>query len=200
MKKNILSILLTTLSTLCFAQENNNNDDSNTNYSLKVKMGFSQLKIDDYNDINGNLTQIDFVLASKLSEKFKIDYGFGFSEFNGNVFNVSKISPLKNRYIRIPVNILYSRNFSNKTAVITGLGLYGNYLLKSEIPGLLDEKNVGVNFGVSIFTGVKFNITDDLDFGIMIEGQSDCTKIKKNNINQRLDHSSLIFLNFIYKF
>lgn len=203
MKKTILSIILSTISTLGLAQENNNSNyiknNGNIEYALKVKLGYSQLKINEKNTLNGNLSQIDFELVNRISEKIKIDYGLGYSEFNGNTISNCNLVSLKNSYIRIPINLLYSNNFSNRSKFITGIGIYCNYLLKSEIPSIIDKKNIGINFGASVQTGVIFNISDSLDFGMIIEGQTDFTKIKKDNINQRLINSSLISLNFIYK-
>lgn len=203
MKKTIISITFLTISILGSAQENNNDSYSQNNhnmdYVLKVKLGFSQVRIDNKSTLNGNLSQIDFELNSKISEKIKIEYGLGYSEFNGNTISNCNITSIKNSYIRVPVNLLYSNNFSNRSKFITGIGIYGSYLLKSEIPSIINKKNVGINFGGSVQTGVIFNISDSLDFGMIIEGQTDFTKIKKDNINQRLINSSLISLNFIYK-
>ncbi len=203
MKKTILSITFLTISILGLAQENNNSNYSQNNhnmdYVLKVKLGYSQVRIDNKGTLNGNLSQIDFAFVSSISEKIKIDYGLGYSEFNGNTISNCNIASLKNSYIRIPINLFYSNNFSNKSIFLTGVGLYGNYLLKSEIPSIINKKNAGINFGACVQTGVIFNINDNLDFGIMIEGQTDFTKIKKDNINQRLINTSLLSLNFIYK-
>jgi hypothetical protein len=203
MIKTIFTITLLTFTTLINAQESKINDDgienNNTNYVLKAKMGFSKLELDDYNTINGTISQVDFVLLTGISTKFKIDYGFGFSEFNGNTYTGNKLMPIKNTYLRIPINILYSKEFTSKISMRTGAGVYGNYLLKSDIPNYFNEKNVGLNFGLSFQTGVNFNINESIDLGIILEAQTDISKIKKNEINQKLKGTSLISFNFLYK-
>ena len=199
MKKAILSIIFLTITTISLAQEDTANNNSNFEYQFQVKMGFAQLEINDFDPVNGNLQQLDLALSNKLGNKFKISYGFGFSEFKANALFNDTPGALKNTYLRLPVNLLYSKSFQNKTTIVTGIGVYGNYLLKSKIPGLLDEKNVGLGFGASVQTGVKFNISEDLDFGIMIESQTDFSKNKKNDSNQKITNTALLSLNFIYK-
>jgi len=205
MIKSIFTIAFLMFSTLISAQDNKSNDENNqkgkTDYVLKAKLGFSTLEIENFNTINGSFSEVDFVFSSKLSRKFKIDYGFGFAEFNGNTIDSNKLLPLKNTYYRIPVNVLYSSDFSSNTSIVTGIGLYGSYLAKSDIPFHFSGNNIGVNFGISFQTGLKIKVNESMDFGIMLEGQTDFNKVKHKDfdIKQKLKNTSLVSLNFVYK-
>ena len=169
-------------------------------YILKGKMGFSQLHLFEYNDINGNVTQADFLLSSRLSNKFRLEYGFGASEFNGNTIFNNELAAVKNEYIKLPVNLVHNKEFNKNTSLIYGIGIYGNYLYNSKIPGYFEGKNVGLTIGGSIQIGANFKINDDIDFRIMFETQSDLSEINEQNLfKQKEARTSLFAFNIIYK-
>jgi len=203
MKKLILSTLLL-LSSISQAQENKEETTKDEKQKLffivKGKMGFSQLHLFEYNDINGNVTQADFLLSSRLSDKFRLEYGFGASEFNGNTIYNNQLVSVKNEFIKVPVNLMYNKEFNNNISLIYGIGIYGNYLYKSYIPGYFEGKNVGFNIGANIQIGANFKITDVLDFRIMFESQSDLSKISKQGlIKQQEKKTNLFAINLVYK-
>ncbi len=202
MKKLILSAF-SLFYILTNAQENNEvttkYETPKLVYILKGKIGFSQLKLFEYTNIDGNVTQADFLLSSRLSDKFRLEYGVGASEFNGNIISDNQLVSVKNQYIKIPVNLMYTKQFKN-FSIIYGLGLYGNYLYKSKIPGYFTGKNVGLNVGGNLQIGINFKLTDELDFRFMFERQSDLTKIEKESfIKQKETNTSLFALNIVYK-
>ncbi len=204
MRKIILSAFIL-LTVICQAQEKQEVSTSQKEgkifYVLKTKLGISQLELFDSNFINGNITQIDFLFSSKLSNKFRLEYGLGASQFTGNNVNaLNKYVSIKNNNLRLPVNLLYNRDFNKNISLIYGVGLYGNYLTKADIQGYYDGSNVGLNLGWSVQIGANFKISDDFDFRVFIENQRDITKISKaNNIEIREKMNTLIGLNFVYK-
>jgi hypothetical protein len=202
--KKAISLAFALLPLICSAQEKQElttqNEKQNLYYVIKAKIGFSQLQLLNSNTINGNVTQADFLLSSRLSDKFRLEYGFGASEFNGNTIYNNQLASVKNEYYRIPINLMYNKAFNEKTSLIYGLGIYGNYLYKSNITGYLEEKNVGFNLGVSVQIGANFNLNEKLDLRIMYECQSDLTKIEKqNSIKQKQTNTNVIAFNFVYK-
>ncbi|TBX69899.1 hypothetical protein EZL74_05645 [Flavobacterium silvisoli] len=199
MKKSILTTLLLASNFIMLAQEGENNTKQltevhSTAFAIKTKLGFSQLEIDDYGIINGNSTQIDFAVLSKINKHLDIDYGLGYNEFNTNYFSDNKSNPIKNKYLRIPVNLIYKSQFSNQLIFNTGVGLFGNYLFKSNVSNVTNQKDHYMNMGVSVFSGIVIKVDPKVNFGIMIEGQSECFKGNK----QILKQTSLISINFIY--
>lgn len=199
MKKSILTTLLLASNFIMLAQEGENNTKQltevhSTAFAIKTKLGFSQLEIDDYGIINGNSTQIDFAVLSKINKHLDIDYGLGYNEFNTNYFSDNKSNPIKNKYFRIPVNLIYKSQFSNQLIFNTGVGLFGNYLFKSNVSNVTNQKDHYMNMGVSVFSGIVIKVDPKVNFGIMIEGQSECFKGNK----QILKQTSLISINFIY--
>lgn len=203
MKKLILSTLLL-FAFHIKAQENNQEikkiETPKLFYILKGKIGFSQLNLFEYNDINGNVTQADFLLSSRLSNKYRLEYGFGASEFNGSTIYNNELVAVKNEYIKLPVNLMYNKDFNRNISLIYGIGLYGNFLYKSKIPGYFEGKNVGLTIGGDIQIGANFIINDEIDFRIMFESQSDLSKINKVNLfKQKEQRTSMIAFNLVYK-
>lgn len=203
--KNFIVVLLLSLPLCSRAQDIQNEivdqEEYKLDYTLKTKMGFSELEINDKDALQGNIFQFDFLHSSRLSNNFRLEYGFGFTEFKANNTVDGQASNIVNNYFRVPVSALYSRNFSSNASLVTGLGIYGNYLIDSEIKNVIDENNVGVSFGVSFNTGVRFKVYDNIDFGLLFEFQSDLSKIKKDEINvtQKLQNTKMVVLNFSYK-
>jgi hypothetical protein len=203
--KKAISLAFAVMSLICNAQEKQEittqNEQQKLYYTINVKIGFSQLQLLNYNAINGNVTQADFLLSSRLSDKFRLEYGFGASDFNGNTVHNNQLVAVKNEYYRIPINLMYNKAFNEKISLIYGLGIYGNYLHKSNIPGYFEEKNVGFNLGGSLQIGANFNLNDKLDLRIMYECQNDLTKIEKqSSIKQKQTQTNLIAFNFVCKF
>lgn len=203
MKKLILSALFLT-AFISNAQENKEETTKSETpklvYILKGKMGFSQLQLSEYNDINGNVIQADFLLSSRLTDKFRLEYGFAASEFNGNTIFNNQLVSIKNEYIKIPVNLTYNKEFNKDVSLVYGIGFYGNYLYKSKIPGYFEGKNVGFSIGANIQIGGNFKINDDLDLRIMYEGQSDLSRINKQDVVKLKEQRTNMFaFNLVYK-
>lgn len=204
MKKIILTalILLTTISNAQEKQEVEitNDDAPKLLYVLKAKMGFSQLQLFQHADINGNVIQSDFLLSSRLSNKFRLEYGIGASEFNGNSISNNQLVSVKNEYLKIPVTLMYNEDFNKNVSLIYGIGIYGNYLYKSNIPGYFVGKDAGFNIGASIQFGANFKINNQLDLRIMFESQNDLSKINLTGFNMQKEVKTNLFaFNLVYK-
>ncbi|MBC8882684.1 hypothetical protein H9X57_02610 [Flavobacterium piscinae] len=81
-----------------------------------------------------------------------------------------------------------------------GIGIYGNTLLKEEIQTLtttFEEKNRGWNFGLGFNIGLTFEVNDYMTLGLGFDTQSDLTKMKKDDVERKLEAINTV--NFIYK-
>lgn len=203
MKKIILTafVLLSLFSNAQEKQEETTkNETPKLSYIIKVKMGFSELKIDDYNNFNGNTTALEIMLSSKLSNKFRLEYGLGLSEFKATNLYQNELVNIKNSYYHLPVNLLYNKEVSTNGSLIIGLGLYGSYLAKSDIGGgIFKGNNVGVNLGYNLQIGANLKLSEEMDFRIMFEGLNDITKIENDFFKLKHSNTSLLSLSFIYK-
>lgn len=201
MKKKAFLIVSILFTTYAFSQEIKEEIKSdNLSIITKGRLGFGELKIDDYGSINGNYSAFEILASSKLSDKYSLEYGFGFSEFKANIATQSNVGTVQNENIYLPINILRNMNFNSNNIFQIGLGIYGNYLYMSEIEGLFDEKNIDFTVGINFQVGAKFKIANETSFRVMIESQSDLTNYKVNNVEFRQIKTNTISLSFIHNF
>jgi Outer membrane protein beta-barrel domain len=167
---------------------------------LKTKLGISQLELLDQPFINGNVTQIDLLVSSRLSDKYRIEYGLGFSQFNGNHVSNGEYVYIKNNNFRLPINLMYNRDFNTNVSLIYGVGSYGTYYANTGIKGYYEGTYSGLAIGASVQLGVNFKISESLSFRILTEVQRDLSKISKSNsIEIRERMNALLGLNFVYR-
>lgn len=202
MKTTILSGALILVSFFSHSQETSSSiDDKSTYFVLKTKIGISQLELQNSNNINGNITQVEALLSSKLSTQHRIEYGLGFSQFNGNNVVNNNLADIKNNNLRLPINLIYNRDYDKNISLIYGIGIYGTYYAKTDIKGYFEGSGAGINFGASVQFGSSFKISERLSFKVLMEVQRDLTKISKpNNIEIRERMNALVGLNFGYRF
>ncbi|WP_412476228.1 hypothetical protein [Flavobacterium sp. TBRC 19031] len=207
MKKLLLTTSIFLITMLCNAQEKDKTEEKDnarkTLWLFKYKMGFSELTLYDLHKVNGAMYQFDLMLSSRLSERFRLEYGLGTSEFRGNHIVLDEYTDIKNQYVRVPVNLMYTRDILNNVSIISGIGFHGSYLYSSKTYDIT-EKNVGLIFGVSLQYGVRFKINDDSNITLSYEFQSDCNKSKTYEYGptpaeQRISASSLLSLGFVHK-
>lgn len=204
MKKNLIVTILSLLSAIINAQEKNPEKvfNAKTQFIMKLKMGYSGLDIEDIHKVNGNTSQLELLVSNKLNNKMRLEYGLGISEFRGNHQILDSYTDINNQYIRVPVNLIYSKEFGNNASVFSGLGLYGSYLYKSKLFDEIEDKNLGISLGVNIQLGIRFPITSEIETSLNFEYQYDLNEIKGNNVpvNQKLIYSNLLTIGIVYKF
>lgn len=203
MKKNLIAAILSAFSVVIYAQEKNTEVfKTKTQFIMKLKMGYSGLDIEDIHKVNGNTSQLELLASSKLNNKMRLEYGLGISEFRGNHQMFESFTDINNQYIRVPVNLIYSKEFSNNASVFSGLGLYGSYLYKSKLFDEIEDKNLGISLGVNLLLGIRFPITSEIETSLNFEYQYDLNEIKGNNVpvNQKLIYSNLLTIGIVYKF
>ncbi len=201
MKKTVFLALTILFATYTFAQEEKEEKKSNKfSIIIKPKIGFGELKMDDYGSFNGFYSAFEFLVASKLSEKYHLEYGFGLSEYKANTNAQPNIGAVKNNNVFIPVNLMRSINLNSNNSIQIGIGLYGNYLYKSEIEGLIDDKNIDFNVGYNVQVGAEFKIANQTSFRVLLESQNDLTTLKENNVEFKQINTSAISLGFIHNF
>ena len=159
--------------------------------------------------LNGNINGGDLLISFPLGKKWDVSSGIGFFEYNANPTIAGNTASLKNSYLHIPLQfgsdfaIFNSENSQNQKIFFNvGLGLYANTLLKQEletVTGNSTAKNQGWNFGFSSQIGLKFLLTDALNIGIGLEGQSDFTKMKKDGAEQRIEQINAVYFKMGFK-
>lgn len=204
MKKKLITTILIAFSVVIYSQEKNTEGvfNAKTQFIMKLKMGYSGLDIKDFHKVNGNTSQLELLVSSKLNNKTRLEYGLGISEFRGNHQILDSYTDINNQYIRVPVNLIYSKEFSNNASVFSGLGLYGSYLYKSKLFDEIEDKNLGISLGVNLQLGIRFPITSEIETSISFEYQYDLNEVKGNDFpaNQKLIYSNLLTIGVVYKF
>lgn len=175
-------------------------DDANSKTTVVInpKLGFSILKLDNNQEINGFTSQFEFCLNTKLTEKFSLEYGLGATSFRANSNVTDSYISIKNEYVRLPVRLNHNRLLNENFTLNTGIGVYGNYLYKSKIPPHFEGNNTGISLGVEFFVGGQFKFSEDTSLRIQIESQSDLTKVKKLDFSQKLSNTGLISIGIIH--
>jgi|GEM_PF-1614784 len=204
MKKNIITTILFIFYATTHAQEQRAEGISNTKtqFLMKLKIGYSSLDIDGLHKVNGNTNQLDILLSSRLKDQFRLEYGLGVSEFKGNHQILNTFTDIDNRYFRLPVNLIFSKEFNNNASITSGIGLYGTYLYKSKLFDEIEEKNLGIALGVNVLFGVRFPITSEIETLIQFEYQYDLNGIKSENTitEQKMKNTNLLAIGVVYKF
>lgn len=205
MKNQFLLIIFFISSNAVFAQKKNNVEGNTSNrfeIVITQKLGFAKLFETGNVPQNGFIDSRDALISIKSSKYSYLSTGLGYFVFNGNRNLNGNTTSLKNLYLHIPLNIKHDINiFKNKSEnqnifFSFGLGLYGNNLLYQETGTILGynyDENLGWNFGISSQSGIKFNVSQIINFGIGYEIQSDFSKMKNNNIERKIESSNTIY-------
>ncbi len=186
-----------------FAQNTSEKKQSKFELQINGKLGFARLKQTNNVPLSGNVNGSDLLLAYKMSPKWSVATGLGILQFDANPTIAGNTASIRNSYLQIPVRFVGDYNLFHgsepkdpKLFLTLGLGLYANTLLKQEletITGNTDTNNMGWNFGLSTGVGMKFIVTDALNLGIGMENQSEFTKMKKNDVEQRIEQMNTLY-------
>ena len=203
-------MLLVLITGVTVAQNNTEKKESKFEFQINGKLGFARLKQSNYVPLSGNVNASDFLLSYKMSPRWSVASGFGLLQFDANPTIAGNTASIRNSYLQIPLRFNGDYNLfhgtepqSPKIFFNVGFGLYANTLLKQEletVSGNTDTKNLGWNFGFATQIGVKFILTDALNIGLGIENQSEFTKMKKDDIEQRFDQMNTMYLKLGFAF
>ena len=207
MKNQFLLIIFFISSNAVFAQTKNNVEGNTSNrFEIVIieKFGFAKLYETGNVTQNGFIDSQDALISIKLSkyQDLYLSTGLGYFVFNGNRNLNGNTTSLINLYVHIPLNFKHDINiFKNKSEnqnifFSYGFGLYGNNLLFQDTETIMDynrDKNLGWNIGISRLFGLKFNVSQIMNFGIGYESQSDLSKMKNNNIERKIESSNTIY-------
>ncbi len=206
MKKSVFTLFIVLTSLASKAQEEPKKPE--IGFNLNAKIGYAKLIQNDMVNLNGTINSGDLLFFYRLPSGTTFSTGIGMMDFNANGVAAGEGYALQHTYLRIPLYINYSLNIlekqlDNKLSTYGGIGVYANTLLKEEIQ-TLDEtfknKNQGWNGGLGFNLGVRFGITENLNFGIGFESQSDFSKMKKDGVERKLETISTANFTFEYKF
>lgn len=200
--KKITFLSFAFLSVIASAQEDTtqeNNESRGIFCNSKFKTGFSTLKFNENEAIEGSAFQFDLAFSNRLSKMFLLEYGTRISTFRANYFEANANRNIEYQTVGIPVNLVFFKDINSTVSFSYGLGFYGNYLYKVKMGSIIDEENVGFNFGVGLQGGVILKVTQSAGFGIMFDLQRDLSKIEKDDLEFRQINTSLVSLSFCYK-
>jgi len=150
------------------------------------------------------------MVAMKMSPRWNLASGVGFLQFDANQTVVGDTESIRNSYLQIPLRFTGDYNLFKgaepedaKIHFNIGLGVYANTLLNEEkvnTTATTDTKNLGWNFGIATAIGVRFVLTNTLHIGLGLESQNDLTKMKKKEVEQRMEQMNTVYLKFGLKF
>ena len=203
-KKTLYFICLFGVLTTTFGQQN---DKSKFGYGLSFGFGNSTLENNQLGVLNGNILSLRFNVDYSLTknENTKIISGIEILDFNSNFFNGVNQSKLKNEYFQIPLKITHriSLDKDEKFNLVTGIGLYSNFLLRSRITSLTDKVNTksgGVNLGYNITLGMEYNLSSSSSIRLHSDVMYEFSPIKSNGYEQKQSEIILLSIGFVTKF
>jgi hypothetical protein len=199
MKNTGIVIVLMVLTLGAHAQMTTNQTESKYALISKAKLGISQVELGNAKLINGSLTQLEVLLSRSLSRKYMLEAGIGFAQFNGNDVYTGEYVSYKNNNLRLPVNILYSRDFTRAASFVFGLGAYGIYYARTNMPGYYEGSGAGLNAGLSTQLGAHWKVSDQAGFRLVAEVQRDQFWIQSNQVKFKERMNALISLAFVAK-
>jgi hypothetical protein len=203
-KKALYLVCLIGVSTITFGQENSK---SKFGYGMSFGFGNSTLENNQLGILNGNLLSLRFNVDYSLTKKenTKIISGIEFLDFNSNFFNGVNQSKLKNEYLQIPLKIIHRINLDKdeKFNLVSGVGMYSNFLLRSNITSLTDKINTksgGVNLGYNISFGMEYNLSSSSSIKLHSDVMYELNSIKSNGYEQKQSEILLLSIGFATKF
>lgn len=202
--KNLFFTMVALMSTVMMNGQENEKKHS-FGFLANAKLGFAKLNQSGLVTTNGNVNSGDFQFFYSLPSGTYFSGGIGLLEFNANGVSGGESFALEHTYLRIPLYInrsvsIFKEQANNKINAYGGVGIYGNTLLKEEIQTLtttFEEKNRGWNIGLGFNVGLTFEVSDSMTFGLGFDSQSDLSKMKKDNVERKLETINTV--NFIYK-
>lgn len=206
MKKSIFTLFVVLSTFNAKAQEETKKPE--LGFNLNAKIGYAKLIQNEMVNLNGSINSGDLLFFYRLPSGTTFSTGVGLMDFNANGVAGGEGYALEHTYLRIPLYINYSlsvlgEQLDNKLSTYGGIGVYANTLLKEEIQTLQEtfkNKNQGWNGGLGFNLGVRFSVTENLNFGIGFESQSDFSKMKKDGVERKLETINTANFTFEYKF
>lgn len=199
MKKIIILTLLVLTFTEVVAQETTK--QNHFDFSLAYKLGISKMNTLELKNFNGNVQSKELLFGYFLGDHMKISSGIGLIDFDANMFTNGELSILNSQFIQIPLKLStdYHMNQSENIKLILGVGVLGNYHLRTKIEDYINTirtKNNRWHFGVLVEIGVDFKIVENLNVGLLIESNFSPGFMKDDKLNLR---NNMLKLSFAYK-
>lgn len=209
MRKSFFVLILALCSFSVFGQqEQEDHSASKWGMNFQAKIGYATLVSTDVVELQGTVNAGDMLVYYKFSKLGSISTGVGLVDFKTNGTTAGETYSLEQSHLRIPLYVNFSMSIfedalSDKLEAYAGIGFYANTLLKEEIKTLTanqESSNQGWNGGYGFQLGMKFGISEDFNFGIGFETQSDFASMKKNNVERKLEGTSTINFQIMYNF
>src|SRR5690606_27188029 len=193
-------------SAFAFAQEVETKNDSEWGIKMEGKIGFGTLVSSNTVNLHGNVNAGNIMLYYSLPNGNSFSAGVGTLQFTANGATAGETYSLEQMYLKIPVYYNFSisilkEQLDDKFQAFGGFGVYAQTLLKEEFKTMTTtatNKNQGWNAGLGVQLGVKFDVTQDLDFGVGFETQYDLNDLEKDNTSRRMETATTI--NFLIGF
>ena len=196
-----LFILLTSLllSLVLSAQ----NDTLKTNkrglsYEIAAGMGNGVYAVENQPNLNGNTTSVNFNILYRLTNTFEFGLGFYQSSFNGNTIYENEWSEISRTSTLVPVQVRIHYSFYNDYSspfdFFIGLGAGPNFGIKEKIDNnsiSITDKSQNTNWKYLVNFGINFKLHKNAFFTINYTSLGDINKTKYNNIERKLNTSTI---------
>ena len=208
MKNLFLLLCFVLITQLSFSQEDVTSDDNQKGEWIGgFHFGFATLTAEDVFKGNANIQGAtiakEFILNNKSSIIAGIETYRATADFTDAL---GEQLFLTNQYIAVPVSYRMVYNRSAKISPYIDLGIYGSYLLKSELENEAlntddDEKGLGFNFGIQANFGARFTVAEDFSIFLGLHSRTDLIDSYKSSRQEfELTEMYLFKFGFGFKF
>jgi hypothetical protein len=182
-------------------------DRSNFGYGMSFGLGNAKLEHNQLGVLNGDLLVLKFHLDYSFSDnrKTKVLTGIQFLDFNAQIFNLFNQSKFKNEYLQIPLKLTHRIGLSpdGKLNFATGIGAYGNFLMRSEVfsPNQkINNKSGGFNWCYVFTLGAEYQLSSDTSLKMHCDLMNEISTIKRNGFEQKQTDMILMSIGFQTRF
>jgi hypothetical protein len=203
--RTLLTLCLLTFWSLVFCQEN---EKSNLGYTIDFGMGKSTVDHNRFGEIDGNVTFTSIRLNFGFDDflfRSNVSTGLQFLEFRYDRLNDPLGSKVTNRHLQIPlmINNLIALDKNKKLNFNSGLGLYYNILLSSNIQNGLENSKVSggtSNFGNIYNVGLQYAISPKSSLGLNLTHMNESRPVRAQGMEIRQIGTYILNLGFTSRF
>ena len=147
-------------------------------------IGYGTVKNDNQPDYNLNSNGGEILLNLALGEHYGLATGFGYNELSGDGFNDQGNFFHQRNLIKIPLLFTLRNDINESLSLFGNMGFFGQHIVKDEHQFLTETQTdlyEGWNLGAQFSLGFLFRVSDQVNAGIIYNGQSDLSKFEASN-------------------
>ncbi|MBT8243720.1 MAG: outer membrane beta-barrel protein [Winogradskyella sp.] len=178
--RNLTVIIFVILALSSYGQsEKKVSTESNGQWLVTNQFGIATLEAENLFKVNASVFEGLIGREFYLSNKTSLITGIEFLRVRGDFLNTNNQNLfLSNDHINIPLSLRFYNSKENKISIFGGFGIYGSYLLKSEIENILlnttsDDNGLGFNFGMHLDVGLIYDLDEKWNISLGFKYKSD---------------------------